>query len=258
MVRRAIAAGSLCVAVIAFLGAQAAPAVIGDQQAPAVQSDGAAVSAKHMPDPLAAKLVEASELIRVQRPLDAIAILDGVIAAEQAAHASDTVKIYSSRSLSETLLYSVLGAKEKKAVIVLDGTWADALFMKGFALIDAGRRAEGGEYLKQALAMAPLNAQYLNESAEFQKHDKDFTGALATFRSAADAAEFAPDNRKDAERRRAWRGMAYVYVEQGKLDEAEALYRKCLAADPSDKSAAAELSYVAQQRLKQVHGEPSR
>jgi tetratricopeptide (TPR) repeat protein len=41
-----------------------------------------------------------------------------------------------------------------------------------------------------------------------------------------------------------------VYVEQNRLDEAEALYRKCLELDPKDGRAAAELRYVQAQRAK--------
>lgn len=248
--RRAVITTGLAIALALPLAARTAPVVVGDLQPPASHTDITTSERKQTPDPLAAKLVDAGDLIRAKRPLEAIPILDAVIAAEQAAHAAEKATIYSSRSITETLLYSVSGAKEKKAVIVFDATWSLALFMKGFALIDAERRSEGGDYLKQALVLAPLNANYLNEYAEFQKHDNDFTGAMASFQSAADAAQFAPENVKSAEQRRAWRGMAYVLSEQRKFDEAEALYRKCLALDPDDKGATAELGWIAQQRQK--------
>jgi Flp pilus assembly protein TadD len=43
---------------------------------------------------------------------------------------------------------------------------------------------------------------------------------------------------------RARRGLGYVLVELGKLDEAEKKYQQCLVDDPKDRKAAAELEYV--------------
>jgi tetratricopeptide (TPR) repeat protein len=43
---------------------------------------------------------------------------------------------------------------------------------------------------------------------------------------------------------RARRGIGYVLVELGKLDEAEKKYQQCLADNPKDSRAAAELEYV--------------
>jgi Flp pilus assembly protein TadD len=49
---------------------------------------------------------------------------------------------------------------------------------------------------------------------------------------------------------RARRGLAYVFVELGKLAEAEKKYEQCLAADPKDTRAAQELEYVRGLRAK--------
>lgn len=227
-------------------------AAAGASDPPSSTAANAGSAHQQTPNPLAVKLTAAINLIMAKQTLAAIAVLDEVIAGEQASHASETRTIYSAHTPAESLMYLTMAAADHKSAIVLDKTWAQALFLKGFELIDAGRRDEAQVYLQRAVAMAPLNAQYLNENAEYKKVNKDFTGALVQFNAAADAAEFAQENRKDPERRRAWRGMAYIYVEQGKLDEAEALYRKCLAADPNDKAAAGELGYVDQQRRKLV------
>ena len=42
----------------------------------------------------------------------------------------------------------------------------------------------------------------------------------------------------------AWRGEGYCLVEQGKLDEAEAIYRKALEANPKDQKSQGELRYI--------------
>lgn len=63
--------------------------------------------------------------------------------------------------------------------------------------------------------------------------------------------EFSPPQLKNADLSRAWRGQAYVFVEQGQLDEAEKLYRKCLDLNAADARALNELRFIQVQRAKQ-------
>jgi len=68
---------------------------------------------------------------------------------------------------------------------------------------------------------------------------------LKYFQDAERFAEgFTPDNDKAFELAIARRGLGYVLVELGRLDEAEEKYRQCLAADPNDVKAKNELAYV--------------
>jgi tetratricopeptide (TPR) repeat protein len=81
----------------------------------------------------------------------------------------------------------------------------------------------------------------------------DWPGALGYFNRARDTAPvFAPEGEADAELARALRGIGYVDVELGKLDEAEAMYRRCLDIDPKDQKATGELGYVLNLKAKQV------
>jgi tetratricopeptide (TPR) repeat protein len=68
--------------------------------------------------------------------------------------------------------------------------------------------------------------------------------ALKAFNASEEAASFSHPDSKDASLGRAWRGMGYVYVEQGKLQEAKKKYEQCLKLNPKDRSAAAELKYI--------------
>jgi Flp pilus assembly protein TadD len=64
-------------------------------------------------------------------------------------------------------------------------------------------------------------------------------------------AEIASDDAtKTNDLTRAWRGQAYCLTERGKLDEAEAMYRQCLALDPKDSNALRELEYIRRLRNK--------
>jgi len=63
---------------------------------------------------------------------------------------------------------------------------------------------------------------------------------------AAEVGE--PKSTKTTDLTLAWRGQGYCLVELGRFDEAEKLYKKCLALDPSDKKAKGELEYIKSKR----------
>jgi tetratricopeptide (TPR) repeat protein len=190
------------------------------------------------------QLAQATSLIRAGKSGDAVAVLDKVIDTEEARNRGEKRLIFSARSLTEALLYAGMGASVKKSAVVLDGTWSQAYFEKGYALVDLNRADEAKTYFDKAISLAPMNAQFLAERGEWFKSRKDWEHAYADFQSAASAAEFAPDQAKSFEQRRAWRGMAYARTEQGKLEEALQLLKKCLQLDPSDDKCQHELAYV--------------
>jgi tetratricopeptide (TPR) repeat protein len=195
-------------------------------------------------DALGGQLEEAMNLIRAGKPADAVAILDKVIAAEESRYRDEKRLIFSARSMTEAILYAGMGAAQKKSAVVLDRTWSAAYFAKGFALVDLNRADEAKTYFDKALNLAPMNAQFLAERAEWFKSRKDWDKAYADFEAAASAANFSPDDARSFEQRRAWRGMAFARTEQGKLDEARQLLNKCLKLDPSDDKCKRELDYV--------------
>jgi Flp pilus assembly protein TadD len=68
--------------------------------------------------------------------------------------------------------------------------------------------------------------------------------------AASAAREFSPPEAQNIELSRAWRGLGYVCVEQGKLDDAEKMYRQCLDLDAKDSRAVNELQYIQGVRAK--------
>ena len=54
----------------------------------------------------------------------------------------------------------------------------------------------------------------------------------------------SPPDREKLDTARAIRGQGYVLAELGRLDEAEAKYKKCLAMDANDAKAQHELEYI--------------
>ncbi len=213
-----------------------------------------AASADPDKDPQTLKLLqEARTLIDGKKPQAGIEKCEKVIALFETYYAGSKHKIYCARTSAENLDYLVKAAAAmdkgtfeagKHDAIVISSTWSGAYFMKGYALQDLGRPAEAKSAIKQALELSPWSSQYLSELGSLYLLEKDWPKAMESFKAAEDNAPLAPDEAKVDELGRARRGIAYVLVELGKLDEAEKKYQQCLKDNPNDTKATAELEYV--------------
>lgn len=203
-------------------------------------------------DPDMVQVDRAADLIHGSKPAEAIALLDPLIAAQERRRASDKRRAYCARSSPESLFYLFGAAKEKNGAVVLPQSSCYSLFLKGFALIDLNRPDEAKAWLERAVAMGPSNSHFLGELGEWYKTRHDLDQAWTYFKRASDAADISPPDRKTFDRTRALRGMGWVLIERGKLDEAERLYRQCLELNPDDSHAKTELEYIADQRRKRI------
>jgi tetratricopeptide (TPR) repeat protein len=215
--------------------------------APATQAPGPVAAAV---DEDQAKIDRAVLLIHDGKPAEAISVLDPLIAAQEKRRAGETQRFYCARGQVESVLYLGTAARDKKPAIVLAKSACYSLFLKGFALIDLNRPDEAEVYFERAVAMAPFNAQFLGELAEWHKNRRDWDQAMSLYKSAEGAAAFSPKEDEIFDRTRALRGQAFILIEQGKMGEAEKLYRKCLELDPNDERSKQELQYIAEQRAK--------
>lgn len=217
-------------------------------------------------EPSASQLPSKEEAQQFQLLSDGVALLKGakpqaaidgyfdkIIDYYQAKYKGAGQKIFSARTPQEGFLYLAEGANKNVNTLVLPSTtWATAYFTKAYALAELGRIAEAKESLERALALSPRNSQYLSELGNIYQRQKNWPMAIQTFQLAEAAArEFSPADLKNMELSRAWRGLAYVYAEQNRLDEAEKIYQQCISLDPNDSKAKAELRYVQQLRSKQ-------
>ncbi len=233
----------------ALMLAQAGP--VWGQQPP--QSSGTTIylpaqRAASAEDAQLAKILEdGANLVKAKRPFEAIPLFDRVAAAYEAKYKDKSVDYFCARSSVEELYYLAQAAASarKRNAMVVSPNWADAYYLKGYALMELNRVAEAKVQLQRATSLAPQNAQFLSEYGHVLQVQRDWAAAHASFKSAEQAArEFSPEAVRNSDLGRAWRGMAYSLIEMKRLDEAEALYRKCLELDKNDASAAHELRYI--------------
>ncbi|HYU97088.1 MAG TPA: tetratricopeptide repeat protein [Sphingomicrobium sp.] len=236
--------------IIALSFAFLAAAAQADQ--PVVQMTGPNGTTSTMPLELPqsdARLSQAKDLIAKGQPAAALPLADQVIADYEAKYRSNgQIIYYSARSLEEGFVYSTLAGMAGRNGVVLNGDWTQAYFLKGFALVELNRSDEAIRWFDKAAALAPMNAQVLAERAEWYKARRDWKKAYREFESARSAAGFAADDAKAREEGRAIRGMAFVRIEQGRLDEAERLLGEALKLDPADQRARDELATIAAMR----------
>jgi tetratricopeptide (TPR) repeat protein len=198
-------------------------------------------------DPQAAAVNRADQLVADGKLEEATRILDPALEAYQRQFGSETRAIYCSESPQEVLLYMAMAATVKKSAIAIGPGWCKTLFLKGYILDDGHHFSEAAALLERAIAMAPHNAHYLNELGFAYQQQHNWPASDATYRRADESAEYDAASMK-VERGRAWRGLGYNLVEEGKLDEAEAMYRKCLELDPDDAKSQGELRSIGEQR----------
>ncbi len=206
---------------------------------------GSTITLPADPEPQDERLDRAVSLIHDGHPGDALPLIDAVIAQEEKAHpAKNNLVYYSARSMMEGILYGGIAATQNKNSDILNGDWSMAYFLKGFALIDLNRSPEALSWFDKAIALAPMNAHYLAERAEWYKSRREWDKAYEAFESASDAAEFTEDDQKPTEKARALRGMAFSRIEQGRLDDAKGLLTQALKAKPGDEKVLQELDYI--------------
>ncbi len=192
-----------------------------------------------------ALLDSGAALVRQGKQEEAIAsYFDKAIAAYEAHYKGESRAIYVGRSTTETLLYMMMAVTAKRDAVAIKSLWADAYYLKAYALIELKRRPEARDSLDRALALSPMNSQYLSESAELYGSLKEWDAALAAYKKAEEGASMGPPELKDADTARAWRGQGFVYIELNRLEEAFAMYEKCLAQNPKDSKAQGELTYI--------------
>jgi tetratricopeptide (TPR) repeat protein len=192
------------------------------------------------------KAVERGEL-----ELAIAAFFDPVIEHYARLYRDPSRRVYAARNQTQVIIYTALPNPQKKPVDVLDGTWSDAYLMKAYVLTELRRVGDAQAALEQAIELSPLSAQYISELAFTYQAQGDCARSIESYKQAESVVELgSDDSTKVADLTRALRGQGYCLVELGKLDEAEALYHRCLKVDPGDTKARGELEYIKKKRTR--------
>jgi len=182
----------------------------------------------------------------------AIKQFDKVIESCEGQYNNKKQKFYAVRSPIETIYYMIKAASENNSAVAVAPTCAEALYLKGYSLLDLNKVESAEEYLLRAVDMSPVNSMYLSELAHIYQIKKDWNKSLEVYRKSEQNAEtYSPQEVKLKELSRAKRGVGFVLIELGRLDEAEAKFRECLDINKNDIKALKEIRYIEEIRKKQ-------
>ena len=185
------------------------------------------------------------------QPQRAVTLMQPVLAQFDQRFATEKRQIYCSITPEQTLAYLAMAAKAKRDAIAIEQGWCRAQYINAFALVDLKRMADAEAAFRKLTEYAPLNARYLSELGFALQAQRKWAQSNDAYARAEANADLAPEGAA-RERCVALRGQGYNLVEMGKLDEAEAAYRKCLAITPDDPNSKFEIEYIQGQRKKLI------
>lgn len=194
-------------------------------------------------DAVSAAVESAFQDILGGRPAQAIQKVEAVIASFEAMQVDNPHACAQTEDQAATLaLLDAPKGDRKLTIVSMD--YCAGYFIKGFALVDLHRKRDALPWLQRAHEHAPLHAHFTNELAEWYKADRQWQMAYDLFREASDSADNAEEASRNQYKARALRGMGFVRIETGDLNEAEALFSASLKLEPGSKAALNELEYI--------------
>ncbi len=124
-------------------------------------------------------------------------------------------------------------------MVTVDGAWTDALLLKARAQVALHKNNDAKSTLDQASVISPVYPYVWIEFGKLHQAEKDWDKALSAYKTT--------EKLRRADRRQGGaeaqvlatglRGQAEALIELGRVDEAEALYKRCLKLDPADSAA---------------------
>lgn len=165
---------------------------------------------------------------------------------------STSKKIYNNRTAEEALWYIEVSLKKSEnSLIINTPSCGEVFFLTAYAAVELKNIEAAQMLLARALEYSPANSLYLSEMGHTYQVQRKWKEALKFFTDAFEFAQaYSPEEFKNEEVTRALRGIAFAFIETGRLDEAEALYHKCLKINPNDRTAQQELLYIKDLREK--------
>lgn len=197
----------------------------------------------------APELNDAIALLEAGKPEKAMALYDSILASYERKYTEGVFFCADGATNALEVILQSIDPDKPTSFKVLGPTWCEALWGKGFALIDLNRSAEAEPFLVRAVSMAPTNAHYANELAELYKSRRDWQRAYDTFEMAFNRTSQDKGGPDSAVAARSLRGLGFTLIELKRLDEAEARFRQSLEYQPGHPGALSELEYIARKKM---------
>jgi tetratricopeptide (TPR) repeat protein len=161
----------------------------------------------------------------------------------EAPDGSVTVKFWDQRSFAHYVLWNNEHGTPR-VVYWQKNAYPRALFQFGFILVAGGAYDRAIEILEMGERLEPTNPLFAMEKAHAIGRLGDWAGALSLYESIDAVGPFV----SALDYAMALRGKGSALLELGRLDEAEAAYRKSLEVEPENRLAVSELVGIASLR----------
>ena len=193
------------------------------------------------------ELESAHDLLRAGQPEQALELVNPIIAEAQRGAAKDAGAMCP--GIAVAVLQQFMRADDPDVQITVTNDWCDAMFVKGYALIELKRPAEAAQVLETLVGHDPNNPNYLAEYAVALRSTGQLDSALKMYQRAGKAASRL-DNKQAADHWRAvaLRGEGYVYIELQRWDDAVKAYKRSQKYEPNDEIARSELKFIEENR----------
>ena len=173
----------------------------------------------------------------------------------QTAKAGANDEIYSSHGPTETAAYTSKitrqneTAKTPTQLVTVDGAWTDALVLKARAQAALNHADQAISTLDQATIISPAYPSPWLELGSVYQGKKDWEKSQSAYNNAERFAGAVEDKAMQLlTLTAALRGQAVALTEMGRLDEAEAHYKRSLKYDAKDSAATEGIAHIAELR----------
>lgn len=162
-------------------------------------------------------------------------------------------EVYASHGATETTAYTAKiakkneGAQTQTKLVVVDGVWTDALILKARAQIQLQKISQAKSTLDMATIISPAYPGVWLELASVYDAEKNWDKALENYKNAENFAGALEDKEKQKQVMCAsLNGQGNALTELKKLDDAAAVYTRCLKFVKDDATAAQGRQHVAE------------
>lgn len=195
----------------------------------------------HEDAPLEKYLQEGIDLIQSKDLASAIEKFDRIINDYDETYGHRADKLFLSfLSLEEFLAFVKGQPPPEREVVWLHPYYSQAHYYKGYALVQLDRTHEAVAEIQRAIDLNPMHGPFYLELAYIHARQRDFDQALKLYNNALER-DFFPQKSATAA---AYRGIGYIYIESGMLQEAVRMYERSLELEPESSIARQELDYI--------------